>query len=161
MKEPLRALLDTNTYEILYKKQFANLVKLIESNLVIIYGCKIVRDELREIPKSVKVDGKSYRSVLLSLYDEFTKNHSFPVEDLVGDLAEKYWGFYKGGTSKRKIFPDFLIVAVATLHRLDIVVSADDKTMKSNPAKKAYDKVNLKNGFKTPRFITLEKLVKR
>ena len=39
------------------------------------------------------------------------------------------------------------------------IVSEDDKTMKSKPAKTAYDKVNGRNCLETPKFISLEKLV--
>jgi hypothetical protein len=78
-------------------------------------------------------------------------------------LAEEYWKDYKsnkGGTSKRKIFPDFLIVAVATIHWLDIVVSEDNKTMKSRIALKAYNKINKEKKFNTPKFISLNELIK-
>jgi len=153
-------MLDTNTYEILYKESLPEFYKLIESSRLLVYGCKIVRDELREIPKSAKVDGKSYRRLLLSIYDDLTKNHVFPVETIVEALAEEYWLEYAGGVSKKKLRPDFLIVAVAAIHHLDIVVSGDDRTMKSKPVIRACNKANKKNGFETPRFISLQKLVR-
>ncbi|MDD5163098.1 MAG: hypothetical protein PHD95_02705 [Candidatus ainarchaeum sp.] len=159
MKKPTRTMLDTNTYEILYKKEFSKILHKIESGELIVYGCGVIRNELREIPKSVTVDGKNYRGLLLSIYDQLTKDHTYPVESLAETLAEEYWKSYSGGVAKRKIFPDFLIVAVATLHRLDIVVSEDDKTMKSKLAMQAYEKVNAKNCLETPKFISIEELV--
>lgn len=159
MKTPTRAMLDTNTYEILYKKEFSKILRSIESGELIVYGCGIIRNELREIPKNVIVDGKNYRGLLLSIYDQLTKDHTYPAESLAEALAEDYWKAYSGGVAKRKILPDFLIVAVATLHRLDIIVSEDDKTMKSKLAMHAYEKVNAKNCFETPKFISIEKLV--
>jgi len=160
MKEPLRAMLDTNTYEILYRKNLPQILNLIESNYLIVYGCKTIRDELREIPKNLSVEGRSYRQILLAIYDKITKNHSYPVESLAETLAEEYWKAYKGGVAKRKIMPDFLIVAIATIHRLDIIVSEDEKTMKSGPALRAYKQVNTQKELQTPRFIKIEELTK-
>ncbi len=160
MKEPLRAMLDTNTYEVLYKKDPLPVARLVKSGRLIVYGCKAIRDELREIPTTVRVGGKSYRNMLLSLYDEFTENHSCPLESLAETLAEEYWQAYKGGVAKRKMMPDFLIVAIATIHRLDIIVSGDEKTMKSGPALRAYKQVNEKKSLETPKFISLEQLVR-
>jgi rRNA-processing protein FCF1 len=164
MKKTLRVLLDTNIYEFLYKKGLEDILKLVESGKLIIYGCKVIRDELREIPKSVKQDKKSYRNSLLKIYDKLViEKHSYSLKRLNETLAEEYLTAYKsvkGGTSKRKIFPDFLIVAVATIHRLDIVISEDDKTMKSRLALKAYEKVNKEYNFTTPNFISLKEITK-
>ena len=160
MKEPLRAMFDTNTYEVLYEKDLPQLLELVESNFLIVYGCKVIRDELREIPKSLTVEGKSYRQTLLAIYDQITKNHSYPLESLSETLAEEYWQAYKGGVAKRKMIPDFLIVAIATIHRLDIIVSEDERTMKSRPAIAAYKRVNGQKELQTPRFIRIEELAR-
>lgn len=160
MKEQLRAMLDTNTYEILYKKDLQQILNLIESNCLIVYGCKVIRNELRNIPKTLSIEGKSYRQIMLAIYDKLTKNHDYPVESLAETLAHEYWKAYKGGVPKRKIFPDFLIVAISTIHRLDIIVSEDEKTMKSRPAINAYTQVNSQKELQTPRFIKIEELAK-
>jgi rRNA-processing protein FCF1 len=163
MNLPKRVILDTNVYEFLYQKDLNSVLNLVESNHIKIYGCKLIRDELREIPKTAKVEKKSYRNLLLNLYDKLTGKHSYPIEKIIETLAEEYWikyKFIKGGTAKRKIFPDFLIVAIATIHRLDIVVSEDDKTMKSKKAIKAYNIVNKNNYLETPNLLSLEKLLK-
>ncbi|MBI4045167.1 MAG: type II toxin-antitoxin system VapC family toxin [Candidatus Diapherotrites archaeon] len=154
-----RVLIDTNVYEKLYEYDLDRIYGLIESGRIIVYGCKVVRDELREIPPSVRVNGKSYRNQLLSLYDDLVGKHSLPTESIIEFLAEEYWKEYAGGISKRKIFSDFLIVATASIHKLDIIVSNDGHSMKSNPAIKAYDKSNQVNGFVTPKFVSIEKLV--
>jgi hypothetical protein len=155
----LRAILDTNVYEILYLKELSNVLALVKKKQLIVYGCKVIRDELRDIPKSLKVDGKSYRNRLLSIYDNLTKNHSYPAEELVEFIAKEYLKEYKGSVAKRKIFPDFKIVAVSSIHNLDVVVSEDDRTLKSVPAKNAYKTVNERNGLRTPELISLEKLI--
>ncbi|MFH1696598.1 MAG: hypothetical protein ABH854_01675 [Candidatus Diapherotrites archaeon] len=156
--KPLRAMLDTNTYEVLFSMDPLPIARLVRAGRLIVYGCKAIRDELRGIPPSVKVGGRSYRNMLLSLYDEFTRNHSYPVESLAETLAEEYGQAYKGGVSKRKMMPDFLIVAIATIHRLDIIVSEDEKTMKSGPAMRAYAQVNKRKSLETPRFIKVREL---
>ncbi|MBI4162733.1 MAG: hypothetical protein HY513_03545 [Candidatus Aenigmarchaeota archaeon] len=48
---------------------------------------------------------------------------------------------------------DMLIVAEATISELDIVVSEDNRTMISHPAKKAYYTTNKDHNFITPNFI--------
>jgi len=121
---------------------------------------RTIRDELREIPKFLTVEGKSYRQILLAIYDQITKNHSYPLESLSETLEEEYWKAYKGGVAKRKIFPDFLIVAIATIHRLDIIVSEDERTMKSRPAIAAYRQVNGQKELQTPKFIKIEELTR-
>ncbi|MFH1225274.1 MAG: hypothetical protein V1676_05730 [Candidatus Diapherotrites archaeon] len=121
---------------------------------------KTIRDELREIPKTIAVEGHNYRQTLISIYDRITKNHSYPVESLAETLAEEYWRAYRGGTAKRKMMPDFIIVAIATIHRLDIIVSEDERTMKSRKALQAYKEVNRQKDLETPKFIKIEELAK-
>ena len=159
MNEKLRIILDTNTYEFIKQKYLPHVLHLLKSKKIVIYGCKTVREELRNIPKSDKIDGKSRRNILLSLYDELVKDHDYFVGKIVEILAEEYWKAYAGGIPKRKIFPDFLIVAVASMHNLDIVVSEDESSMKSNPALQAYRKVNERSKFRTPNFNTLDDLL--
>jgi predicted nucleic acid-binding protein len=159
MNEPKRVLLDTNIYEFLLRYDFHRVKSLVEGGRIVVYGCKVIRDELRDIPRTAKYDGKSFRNLLLGIYDILVKNHSFPVENLIEVLAEEYWEEYRGGAPKRKIMPDFLIVATATIHNLDIVVSGDDKTMKSRQSLAAYYRVNEKNALETPKFVTLKELI--
>lgn len=48
---------------------------------------------------------------------------------------------------------DMIIVAEATISKLDIVVSDDNRTMLSNAAKRAYYSVNKEHNLITPNFI--------
>ena len=159
LEKSLRVLLDTNVFELLLKEEnLDKLEKMVFSGRLIIYGCKVVRDELRDTPRTVKVENKSLRNLLLISYDNLIGHRSYPVGSEIEALAEEYWASYYGGVSKAKIFPDFKIVATATMHRLDIIVSHDEKTMKSTPALEAYKRVNNKKMYPTPSFIELDKL---
>jgi len=150
-----RVILDSNVYESIFLRYVDSLKKMVEEEGTIVYGCSIIRKELREIPQDVKYLGKSFRNSLLSVYDKFTGKHSYPVESVVDFIAEEYWKEYEGGISKRKLMNDFRIVAVASIHNLGIIVSDDDHSMKSKPAIKAYMMVNGKNAFRTPAFYSI------
>jgi hypothetical protein len=156
--KPSRVMFDTSVYEFLFLRHLDNLGKKVELGEIAIYGCSVVRKELREIPKSVKHEGRSFRNSLLSVYDKVAGKHSYPVEGVVEFTAEQYWKEYNGGISKRKLMNDFRIVAVSSMHNLDIIVSEDNHSMKSAPAIMAYMKVNEKNGFRTPRFYSINDL---
>ena len=56
---------------------------------------------------------------------------------------------------------DFEIIAVASLKQVDIVVSADKRTMLSKLAAETYDVVNKINGLKTPRLVDYFEFRKR
>jgi len=65
-----RLLLDTNIYgELIFDRDFFKLKSSIEKK-DIVHGFKVVRDELRDVPKKVKVEGKNLRVGLLYLYDK-------------------------------------------------------------------------------------------
>ncbi len=158
--QPLRAMLDTNVYDLLLEGKALEMIEnLILNDELIVYGCNVVREELRDTPKDRKYNGKSLRVLLLSTYDKFVSHkRSYPVGVEIEALAKEYLAAYKGGVSRSKIFPDFKIVATATIHRLDIIVSNDDRTMKSVPARNAYEKVNSEKIYPNPRFLKLEEL---
>lgn len=149
---------DTNIYEFLNQKDLSVVESLVNNRSILLYGCRVIRVELRKIPREVKVDGKSYRNKLLSLYDKLVGKRSYSAEGIAESLAEEYWIEYTGGSPKRKILPDFKIVATASIHGLDTIVSEDDRTLKSQLARIAYLKVNSRNGFSTPTLISLEEL---
>ena len=151
-------MLDTNVYESLLFRYLDNLTKMIEQGQIIVYGCNIVRKELRETSKSAKYEGKSFRNALLSAYDNVTDSHSYPAESVVDFIAEEYWKGYEGGIAKRKMMKDFRIVAVSSIHNLDIIVSEDNHSMKSRLAIEAYIKVNERNGFRTPMFYSINQI---
>ncbi len=159
MPRQLRVMLDTNVYEFLKLQYLDPLSKLINEKKITVYGCRVVRKELRDIPRAAKLNGKSLRNILLGIYDELTQNHDYPLDGIAEGIAEQYWKEYEGGISKRKLIDDFKIAAISSMHNLDIVVSEDDNSMKSGHAIRAYLKVNNLNGFRTPAFYSLKKLI--
>jgi len=54
-----------------------------------------------------------------------------------------------------------MIVACASLNKLDIVYSADNKTLLSKQALKAYKHIHIKESLKLPTFFTYEDLLVR
>lgn len=158
MRMQLRAMVDTNVYELLHLGYLNPLTRLIEEGKIVAYGCRVVRKELRDIPTSIKRNGKSFRNILLSIYDELTENHEYQLESVSENLAAQYLGEYEGGIPKRKLMADFRIVAISSLHNLDIIVSEDSHSMKSGHAVRAFLKVNNAHGFRTPAFYSMKEL---
>ncbi len=151
-------MLDTNVYEFLHLQYLDSVRKLINEQKIVVYGCKVIRKELREISPKARLDGRSFRNLLLSIYDELTEGHDYQLESVAENLAEQYWNEYDGGIAKRKLMNDFLIVAISSVHNLDIIVSEDAHSMKSGQAIRAYLKVNNENGFRTPAFYSVKEL---
>ena len=150
-----RLLLDTNIYgELIFDVDFARTKENLSQRCVI-HGFSIIRNELRDVPADTKLFGKNLRIGLLHIYDELTKK-AYPLTDEILRFADSYYQTYRslGGS---KAFPsiknDFCIVACATLHQIDIVVSEDNKTMLTENALKAYEIVNTLHQQKTPRFL--------
>lgn len=156
-----RIILDTNVYEFLLKYVDKEMLKgILTRNIIVVYGLDLIRKELRDIPKNIKedVDGRarSLRNTLLILYDTTIGKHYYQTTSQMLEIADKYFIVYKtlgGKSQKREVAADFTIVACASLHNLDVVVSEDIKTMLSEPAIKSYKVVNLLYGFRTPDFI--------
>jgi len=156
-----RVLLDTNIYgELVIDRDFENIIKKLKnSNYVKIYGSKIIRDELRNVPKNLSINNKSLRLLLLMVYDLISKE-TYPLNKEVYNLAEQYYLTYRsfgGIKTKKSIIKDFLIIACATLNNLDIVVSGDEKTMLSEISIKSYNLINNILKKKTANFIDYEK----
>ena len=77
-----RLLLDTNIYgELIFDSDFIKLKTAISKKYVV-HGFKVVRDELRDLPKEIKVEGKNLRIGLLHIYDELTKKSYVLTEEL-------------------------------------------------------------------------------
>ena len=123
----------------------------------VVYGTKIIRDELRETPRKIKVNDASKRILLLKIYDSFVRkdHHDLKENKLVHVLSQDYFKEYKrqkGHLSEDSMRNDLIIIATATIYQLDIVVSDDERSMLSDAAIKAYDSVNKKYGLKNPTF---------
>jgi len=144
-----RIIIDTSVYEFMLKYVDKDMLKGI-----------IIRKEIREIPKNIRegIDGRirSLRNMLLILYDTTVGKHNYKATLQMVEFADKYFNTYRtlgGNAQKKEIINDFIIVACASLHNLDVVVSEDIKTMLSDSAIKSYKVVNDLYGFKTPNFI--------
>jgi len=150
-----RLILDTNIYgEMIFDGSFPTFKENIKER-VIIHGFRVVRDELRDVPKSSKIQGRNMRIGLLHIYDEIIKKE-YEITPEMEKLSEEYYNYYRqlGSIhSYDKIHNDFLVVACATLNQIDIVVSEDNKTLLVENALKSYDAVNTELNKKTPNFI--------
>ena len=149
-----RLLLDTNIYgEMIFDADFLMLKEGLRNEFVV-HGFRVVRDELRNIPKSSKIQGKNMRIALLHVYDEIVKKEYLPTEEMERLSNEYYQVYHQLGSihSYEKIHNDFLIVACATLNQIDLVVSEDNKTLLVENALRAYDLVNKQKNMKTPNF---------
>ncbi len=151
MSVPLRVLLDTNVYGIVVGKETAVILNNArDSRKTIFYGFSVVRNELRAVPTKWENAGGNFRNLLLDYYDKLTGPHAFASTKRIEFLAQEYSDFYSGGISKRKLWNDFLIVACASVHELDIIVSEDKHTMQSELVLKVYNIINAKNRLTTP-----------
>lgn len=153
-------LLDSNIYgEMVVDAEIEELKRTYEQckDIVLVYGIKqIIRKELRDTPKNIKIKEKKLRSNLLGLYDIFAEKHNITLIQEYGRVADNYYESYRknGGTKPRgELHNDLLIVACASCKGMNVVVSEDEKTMLSENAFKAYNLVNAASNKRTPRFI--------
>lgn len=159
-----RVIFDTNVYgHLVDEPDYPNLEKsILSDNDFIVYGYAYIRKELRKIPTTTEFS-KKVRTMLLILYDSITKGRVLPHINEFENLAKSYHLAYKafGGAYSfdTSIKVDFMIVACASVNGLDIVYSADRKTMISKCALKAYEIVNEKRKLNTPIFVKYDKLV--
>ncbi|MBM3303892.1 MAG: hypothetical protein FJY76_02255 [Candidatus Aenigmarchaeota archaeon] len=163
----LRVILDTNIYGMIIEdgiqRAFKEKTEALKGDLII-YGIGIVRNELRSTAKSRRWNGHNLRMALLDLYDSMTKDHIISLSPLAKSIASLYFGAYKssgGACSWDEVRNDFMLVAQATLSRLDIVVSEDNRTLASKHAKNAYSRVNKENNMLTPGIIRYEEFKDR
>jgi len=157
-----RIIFDTNTYGLLaIDNERLKVVEKIKINSsLIVYGLKIVRDELRDVPKSIKIRDKSLRIDLLNLYDSITEEHMLKFDKNTPKIAENYYKAYRefgGSKPKDDILNDFAIVSAASINNLDVVVSNDEKSMLSHNALRAYNLINSVINRRTPEFISYNK----
>jgi hypothetical protein len=160
----LRVIFDTNIYGFLLKQTDRD---ILERNMVgnkefIVYGYAPIRIEIRNVPTTTFKSRKS-RLSLLEMYDKITGKHVLKNSEAINVLAKKYYFQYikSGGiyVNETSIHVDFLIVACASYYGLDVIYSADNKTLMSDYAKLAYSTVNCKANLKTPKFVRFEQLL--
>ena len=138
-----RVLLDTNVYgELAIDPALEKLrERIINGGNFVFYGADLIRKELRETPKAEKFGNRNLRIILLSMYDDVTKEHTLKITSEIVELADNFYKAYKelgGLKSKQDIISDFLIVSAAMVNGLDVIVSNDEKTMLTENAIKAY-----------------------
>ena len=159
-----RELLDSNIYGKIIEKMDVDLIlNNLPKSSIVVYGSDVIRRELRDTPKEKIMIAENkkikIRILLLNLYDFVVKNHQLKTTDAVKELAEAYYLTYKkfGGFKARdEIINDFIIVSTATLNKLDVVYSEDNKTMLGTDAIKSYELVNSIKKLKTPKFKSYE-----
>ena len=162
----LRVLFDTNVYgHLITEKDLIEIQKKIKEDKEFkVYGYKPIRNEIRAIPKITK-QSKRARNLILNLYDEMTNKNFLQHSIEITILAKKYYDCYRnfGGIYgwDTSIRIDFMIVACSSSNGLDVVYSADNKTLMNKSAIKAYHHINLKENLRTPDFLKYEDLLKK
>lgn len=151
-------LLDTNIYGELVIDLNLDFIKrrIEQQTTLVIFGSPIVRRELRATPRKIRVGGRNLRIDLLSLYDLLTRNRILlPVKE-IENLADSYYEAYQklgGGKGKKELVHDYLLVASAAWKNMDLVVSDDEATMKSEYSLQAYSLVNGVKKIRNPLFL--------
>ncbi|AJF60456.1 MAG: hypothetical protein QT03_C0001G0970 [archaeon GW2011_AR10] len=160
-EEFLRVLLDTNIYGLICELSDARKTVFQIAEHSTVCGSRVVRQELRNIPKKVIRGRAKLRNQALEFYDVLVaEKRNYSVTDFVRVLALEYNSMYKGSKSWSELENDFLIVATASIHSINVVVSNDERTMTSKEAVEAYYFANQKFELKTPDFIKFEEYKK-
>lgn len=159
-KQIKKYLLDANIYgEMVVDKEIEELRENFEvlRKVILVYGINsVIRKELRNTPKKIKVEGKNLRNYLLMLYDNFTEGHEIKIFSDTESIVNTYYKTYRelgGSKSKNELYNDFIIVACASKNGMDIIVSQDEKSMRTENAIRSYKIVNEANKLRTPEFI--------
>lgn len=153
-----RMLFDTSVYgRLIYEPEILEKIEQKYKEEFIIYGCSIIRKELKDTPKHITHGKRKTQIELLNLYDSFIlkENHNLKYNKLVEDLSLDYFKEYKkvkGVYSQESIKNDFIIIATATIYQLELIISDDKRTMFSAKAIESYKKVNRRYGLADPEF---------
>ena len=156
-----RVIFDTNIYGFIIEEDNTARIeqRLCHNKNLVVYGCSLIRKELRK-----KALTKA-RLLLLRLYDHITKERTLQVTPESEELAKAYYQEAKR-LGKEKVQrweeyqEDFMIIAVATLNNLDIIFSADEKTMFGTYSQEAYKIINFKHNLRSPTLFTYNILKK-
>lgn len=163
-----RVIFDTNIYGRMIEKAELGFIADNAAGVLVNYGSVVVRQELRGYrgKEVVNYEGKvrKFRSLLLEAYDSLVKK-TYEIDEKTDRLAEEYFITYRklgGAKLREEILNDFLIVATAAIHELEIIYTEEQegaaKTMRSPEALKAYEIINELNGLHSPQFKNYEEL---
>ena len=160
----LRLILDTNIYSFIAEdKKVKEITTRMKDNRDLkVYGYKLIKEEIKSIPKKKQFQDHKYRTLLINLYNNLIKEQ-YNESSNITKLAELYYKEFQKLSGKRSfndLRVDFEIVACATIHNLDVIVSSDEKTLKGNIALQAYKNVNVRNKLRMPTFYNFEDLKK-
>ncbi len=159
-----KVLLDTSVYGKLLIDPRAKPLRQMFRSSCIIYGATIIRRELRSTPKNIRYGAQKVRLALLAMYDDMTKERiraETPESQRLAQLYVRAYREFGGNVSSAEVLNDFRIIALATVHGMDVVVSDDERTMLSEAARKAYFLINAAAGEKNCRLIPYRKLTER
>ena len=153
----LRVLFDTNIYARLAVDKNAELIagRLLNDKEFIVYGFLPIRKELRDTPKALMLGRLKQRNLLLTLYDRLTKSRTLSDGNDVKDLANKYYIKSKELGAKLSwidVKVDFMMVACASINKLDIVVSEDNKMLDDGRTLDSFNMVNDQENLRVPNF---------
>lgn len=161
-----RVIFDTNIYGRIIEKSELDMVISNMHGHLLNYGSVVVKQELKayEGKRTLHYDGKvrKFRALLLEAY-EFLVKKTYEIDDKTNDLAGAYFTAYKklgGKKSHSEIINDFLIVATASIHQLEIIYTEDKEggTMRAPEALKAYEIINELSYLEMPKFRSYEQL---
>jgi len=157
-----RLLLDTNIYgEIIIDDNKVEIAdKLANHKSLIVYTNNIIKKELRNTPKRMRIGKINIRNDLMILFHNIAKKNIEITPKMI-NIADSYYEAYRefgGSIGKAKIINDFRIVACASCASLDIVVSEDVVSMLIENSVRAYKLINNSNNLRTPKFINYNDL---
>jgi len=171
-------ILDTNVYgELLIEKKSEELIeKINQDKSICIYGIDIIEKELRDTPTEIKYQNKALKEAVLSIYRALVDKELklFPVAQYLASEYYKKFDELRNSSKYSKTIVnkiqkydeedlkiDFQIIAVASIKNIDIVVSADKRTILSEIAEDTYRKVNNENNLSTPNLVKYSDFRKR
>jgi len=124
-------------FDKIFEKETKLLFQRLENKEIIFVVSNLLREELKGAPKRVR-----------NLLDNYS-NDNFEIVELTEEakeLADKYIAEYVVGKTS---LDDCRHIALATINRVDVLVSWNFKHIVNLTRIKGYNGVNLKNGYQT------------
>ena len=102
-----RVILDTNIYGLIVVDEDRGKIRnsVEKEKVVIVYGFPIIRKELRDTPKNIRIKGANLRNDLLIVYDGLVKNQELKLTGNTEKLADDYFNDYRevGGHASKSV----------------------------------------------------------